>query len=95
MKRQFKEKELELNWNKFLEYYLFTLCMQKKLELLAVRQENMFVVDYKAKFAELSRFALHLVEKEEDKVMAFQNELQFAIRQQCGTIHQSSSSLLR
>ncbi|GAB2285598.1 hypothetical protein Dimus_020042, partial [Dionaea muscipula] len=79
----------ELNWTKFLsefnqKYYTHHIRTQKKLELLQLRQGNMTIPQYEAKFTELTRFAPELLASEEDKVMLFLNgmdgDLQVLVR---------------
>ena len=53
----------------------------KEVEFIRLEQNNMTVSQYEAKFAELSRFAPHLVENEERMTRMFLRGLKLEIRQ--------------
>ena len=47
------------------------------VDFLNLQQGSMTVVEYEAKFAELSRFAPHLVAQESDRVLLFEKRFTF------------------
>ena len=60
---------LEMSWIEFQElfnekYFLESIHHMKEVEFINLEQGNMTVSQYEAKFAELSRFATHLVDDE-------------------------------
>ncbi|XP_028063315.1 uncharacterized protein LOC114266587 [Camellia sinensis] len=84
VKRQYEGREIELVWSKFLElfnekYFSETVQRQKQVDFLNLKQNDMTVAQYEAKFVELSRYAPHQVAIEEDRVMLFENGLRSEI----------------
>ncbi|XP_028116368.1 uncharacterized protein LOC114314113 [Camellia sinensis] len=78
VKRQYESRETELEWSKFLElfnekYFPKAVRRQKQVDFLNLKQNDMTVTQYEAKFAKLSRYAPHQMAIEEDRVMLFEN----------------------
>ncbi|GAB2278265.1 hypothetical protein Dimus_039277 [Dionaea muscipula] len=76
IERKYAGREHELTWDTFVreshgKYYTAHARAQKKTELLSLKQGDMKIVAYDAKFSELSRFAPELVSTEEDKMFLF------------------------
>ena len=72
-------------WPRFLEvfndeYFLETVRDQKTMEFLNLMKEKMTVVEYNAKFIELSCYAPHIVSTESCKVRKFEAGLEWNIR---------------
>ncbi|XP_028057544.1 uncharacterized protein LOC114261473 [Camellia sinensis] len=64
VKRQYEGRETELVWSKFLElfnekYFPEAVRRQKQVDFLNLKQNDMSVAQYEAKFVELSRYAPH------------------------------------
>uniref|UniRef100_A0A2N9F185 Reverse transcriptase n=1 Tax=Fagus sylvatica TaxID=28930 RepID=A0A2N9F185_FAGSY len=79
------EIETLITWDKFVESFYehyFTKTFRAKQAKLFVnfQQGSLSVVEYEAKFIELSRFAPHMVDTEEHKVDKFLDGLNFNIR---------------
>ncbi|XP_026399804.1 uncharacterized protein LOC113295693 [Papaver somniferum] len=62
------------------KYFPQTARNQRMIEFMQLTQRNMTVAQYQAKFEELSRFAIHLVENEELKAFKFQEGLRPSIK---------------
>jgi hypothetical protein len=80
------EMEAPITWKKFVESFYehyFTKTFRAKQAKLFVnfQQGSLSVVEYEAKFTELSRFAPHMVDTEEHKVDKFLDGLNFNIRE--------------
>ena len=80
------EIEAPITWKKFVESFYehyFTKTFRAKQAKLFVnfQQGSLSVVEYEAKFTELSRFAPHMVDTEEHKVDKFLDGLNFNIRE--------------
>ncbi|GAB2292859.1 hypothetical protein Dimus_038219 [Dionaea muscipula] len=76
LERKFEGRIEELTWTVFLEefeskFYSNQMKAVKKTELLMLKQREMSVADYEAKFAELRRFAPELISTEKDKMFLF------------------------
>ncbi|GAB2290629.1 hypothetical protein Dimus_038109 [Dionaea muscipula] len=76
IERKYAGREHELTWDTFVrefhgKYFTAHARTQKKTELLSLKQGDMTVSAYDAKFSELSRFAPELVSTEEDKMYLF------------------------
>ncbi|GAB2285257.1 hypothetical protein Dimus_039699 [Dionaea muscipula] len=76
VERKFEGREHELTWEAFVhefhgKYFTAYEKAEKKAELLSLRQGDMRIPAYDAKFAELSRFAPELVATKEDKMFLF------------------------
>ncbi|GAB2283640.1 hypothetical protein Dimus_039613 [Dionaea muscipula] len=76
IERKYAGREDELTWDTFVrefygKYYTAHARAQKKTELLSLKQGDMKISAYDAKFSELSRFAPELVATEEDKMFLF------------------------
>ncbi|MBG9689342.1 hypothetical protein ABD91_00070, partial [Lysinibacillus sphaericus] len=77
---------LKMSWEKFQElfndkYFPESIRHMKEVEFIKLEQNNMTVSQYEAKFAELSRFASHLVDNEERMTRMFLRGLKPEIRQ--------------
>ncbi|XP_028072730.1 uncharacterized protein LOC114274945 [Camellia sinensis] len=73
-----------LPWARFLELFYeeyFPQCMRDKkvTKFETLRQGNRTVVEYEAQFAELARFAPHMVDTDYKKVRKFEGGLRTAI----------------
>ncbi len=84
------EIETLITWDKFVESFYehyFTKTFRAKQAKLFVnfQQGSLSVVEYEAKFIELSRFAPHMVDTEEHKVDKFLDGLNFNIRKRLTT----------
>uniref|UniRef100_A0A2N9FG06 Reverse transcriptase domain-containing protein n=1 Tax=Fagus sylvatica TaxID=28930 RepID=A0A2N9FG06_FAGSY len=80
------EIEAPITWDKFVESFYehyFTKTFRAKQAKLFVnfQQGSLSVVEYEAKFTELSRFAPHMVDTEEHRVDKFLDGLNFNIRE--------------
>ncbi|GMY39850.1 Retrovirus-related Pol polyprotein from transposon 17.6, partial [Fagus crenata] len=80
------EIEAPITWKKFVESFYehyFTKTFRAKQAKLFVnlQQGSLSVVEYKAKFTELSRFAPHMVDTKEHKVDKVLDGLNFNIRE--------------
>ncbi|XP_026405502.1 uncharacterized protein LOC113300515 [Papaver somniferum] len=62
------------------KYFPQTARNQRMIEFMQLTQRNMTVAQYQAKFEELSRFAIHLVENEELKAFKFHEGLRPSIK---------------
>ncbi|XP_026436209.1 uncharacterized protein LOC113334086 [Papaver somniferum] len=62
------------------KYFPQTARNQRMIEFMQLTQRNMTVAQYQAKFEELSRFAIHLVENEELEAFKFQEGLRPSIK---------------
>ncbi|XP_028068632.1 uncharacterized protein LOC114271216 [Camellia sinensis] len=74
----------ELTWTQFLELFndkYFSQCMRDKrvTEFETLRQGNKTVTEYEAQFAELARFAPHIVDTDYKKARKFEGGLRNAI----------------
>jgi hypothetical protein len=66
----------------FYEHYFTKTFIAKQIKLFVnFQQGSLSVVEYEAKFTELSRFAPHMVDTEEHKVDKFLDGLNFNIRE--------------
>jgi len=77
---------LKMSWEKFQElfndkYFPESIRHMKEVEFIKLEQNNMTVSQYEAKFAELFRFASHLVDNEERMTRMFLRGLKPEIRQ--------------
>ncbi|XP_028064936.1 uncharacterized protein LOC114268039 [Camellia sinensis] len=73
-----------LTWDRFLElfydkYFPQSMRDKKVTEFKTLRQGNRTVAEYEAQFAELARFAPHMVDTDYKKVRKFEGGLQSAI----------------
>ncbi|XP_028079844.1 uncharacterized protein LOC114281548 [Camellia sinensis] len=73
-----------LTWDKFLElfydkYFPQSMRDKKVIEFQTLRQGNKTVAEYEAQFAELARFAPHMVDTDYKKAQKFEGELRGAI----------------
>ncbi|GMY33606.1 hypothetical protein FCV25MIE_28848 [Fagus crenata] len=78
--------EAPITWDKFVEsfyeHYFTKTFIAKQVKLFVnFQQGSLSVVEYEAKFTELSRFAPHMVDTEEHKVDKFLDGLNFNIRE--------------
>lgn len=69
-----------IQWPRFKELFLekyFPKCLENKMEIkfLELKQGDMSVVEYEAKFTELSRYASHHVQDEKRKARRFEQGL--------------------
>ncbi|GAB2280294.1 hypothetical protein Dimus_039397 [Dionaea muscipula] len=76
IERKYAGREHALTWDTFVrefhgKYYTVHARAQKKIELLSLKQGDMKISAYDAKFSELSRFAPELVSTEKDKMFLF------------------------
>jgi len=62
------------------QYYLRDVQRTKEREFLGLKQGNLSVMEYAAKFSELSRFAPHQVNNEERKMDHFEQGLRGNIK---------------
>ncbi|MQM18014.1 hypothetical protein Taro_050998 [Colocasia esculenta] len=81
LRTQFKGVELEVTWGEFVRLFEAKYVpehVQDKMEqeFLALTQGSMLVLEYEARFAELSRFAQHVVavERQESEMELYQEE---------------------
>ncbi|HEX7902506.1 MAG TPA: hypothetical protein VF487_01415 [Chitinophagaceae bacterium] len=77
---------LSMSWETFQKlfndkYFSESIRHMKEVEFIRLEHNNMTVSHYEAKFAELSRFAPHLVENEERMTQMFLRGLKPGIRQ--------------
>ncbi|XP_028087675.1 uncharacterized protein LOC114288367 [Camellia sinensis] len=75
-----RESHKEIGWARFLEifydkYFPQCVCDRKVLEFMELKQNNMTVAEYKAKFTKLARFAPHMVDTDYKKVRHFEGGL--------------------
>ncbi|KAL8125530.1 hypothetical protein AgCh_012993 [Apium graveolens] len=75
-----REDAVVIQWSRFKELFLekyFPKCLENKLEIkfLELKQGDMSVADYEAKFTELSRYALYHVQDEKRKARRFDQGL--------------------
>ncbi|GMY24019.1 hypothetical protein FCV25MIE_19261 [Fagus crenata] len=75
-----------ITWDKFVEsfyeHYFTKTFIAKQVKLFVnFQQGSLSVVEYEAKFTELSRFAPHMVDTEEHKVDKFLDGLNINIRE--------------
>ena len=80
-----RKKTNPLNWEKLKEkmneqYYPRDVQRAKELEFSNLGQGKMTVMEYGAKFTELSRFGRHLVDTEQRKVDRFEDGIDIEIR---------------
>ena len=80
-----KPLEPQWLWPRFLEvfneeYFPEMIRDQKIQEFLNLKQGNMIVIEYNAKFIELSRYALHIVSTESRKARRFEAGLRWNIK---------------
>ena len=99
VKRQYEGRETELVWSKFLElfnekYFPEAVQRQMPVDFLNLKQNDMSVAQYEAKFAELSRYAPHQVAIEEDRVMLFENGLRSEIYAKVAILEMKTYSAL-
>ncbi|XP_028102655.1 uncharacterized protein LOC114301902 [Camellia sinensis] len=99
VKRQYEGRETELVWSKFLElfnekYFPEAVRRQKQVDFLNLKQNDMSVAQYEAKFAELSRYAPRQVAIEEDRVMLFENGLRSEIYAKVAILEMKTYSAL-
>ncbi|XP_050890061.1 uncharacterized protein LOC127095408 [Lathyrus oleraceus] len=90
-RQRFKANGITLTWvifrDTFLEkYFPADVRSKKEIEFLELKQGNMTVVDYAAKFEDFSRFRPHynMVEAEVSKCIKFDNGLRLEIKQFIG-----------
>ncbi|XP_074327977.1 uncharacterized protein LOC141665892 [Apium graveolens] len=79
------EGEDVVTWDRFMElflekYFPHYIKNQMKIKFLELKQGNMPVSEYEAKFTELARFVLEQVDTEEKRAKRFQQGLQPWIR---------------
>ncbi|XP_028051981.1 uncharacterized protein LOC114256509 [Camellia sinensis] len=99
VKRQHEGRETELVWSKFLElfnekYFPEAVRRQKQVDFLNLKQNDISVAQYEAKFAELLRYAPHQVAIGEDRVMLFENGLQSEIYAKVAILEMKTYSAL-
>ena len=75
-----REDAVVIQWSRFKELFLekyFPKCLENKMEIkfLELKQGDMSVTEYEAKFTELSRYALHHVQDEKRKARRFEQGL--------------------
>ena len=80
-----EEQTNPLTWEMLKEkmneqYYPRDVQRAKELEFSHLKQGNMTVMEYGAKFIELSRFGRHLIDSEQRKVDRFEDGLELGIR---------------
>ena len=80
------EIKAPITWDKFVEsfyeHYFTKTFIAKQVKLFVnFQQDSLSVVEYEAKFTELSRFAPHMVDTEEHKVDKFFDGLNFNNRE--------------
>ena len=76
---------IEMSWEEFKEffyekYFPESIRHMKEVEFIKLEQKDLTVAQYEAKFAELSRFAPHLVDNEERRTRIFLRGLRPNIR---------------
>ncbi|XP_074314487.1 uncharacterized protein LOC141649704 [Silene latifolia] len=85
-----KRNEEGFGWAEFKEllrskFYPVSLRRQKEEEFNSLRQGSMSVMEYAAKFMELSRFAPHMVATEELRMNCFERGLNWSLRDRLST----------
>ncbi|XP_074347186.1 uncharacterized protein LOC141686019 [Apium graveolens] len=75
-----REDAVVIQWSRFKELFLekyFPKCLENKMEIkfLELKQGDISVADYEAKFTELSRYALHHIQDEKRKAKRFEQSL--------------------
>ncbi|XP_074289104.1 uncharacterized protein LOC141614244 [Silene latifolia] len=85
-----KKNEEGFGWSEFKEllrskFYPVSLRRQKEEEFNSLRQGSMSVMEYAAKFMELSRFAPHMVATEELRMNRFERGLNWSLRDRLST----------
>ncbi|GKV41417.1 hypothetical protein SLEP1_g48955 [Rubroshorea leprosula] len=81
----FSKRGEEVTWDKFVQafyrkYFSAVVLERKELEFMNLKQDDMTVDEYQAKFNSLMKFAPHLVNDEVRKVRKFQRGLKASIR---------------
>ncbi|GKV11199.1 hypothetical protein SLEP1_g22471 [Rubroshorea leprosula] len=81
----FSKKGEEVTWDKFVQafyrkYFSTAMLERKELEFMNLKQDDMTVDEYQAKFSSFMKFAPHLVNDEVSKVRKFQRGLKASIR---------------
>ncbi|XP_028067080.1 uncharacterized protein LOC114269907 [Camellia sinensis] len=84
------ESNKDIGWARFLEIFYdkyFPQCVRdrKVLEFMELKQGNMTVAEYEAKFIELARFALHMVNINYKKARKFKGGLRDDILEKVNT----------
>ncbi|XP_038975808.1 uncharacterized protein LOC120106826 [Phoenix dactylifera] len=87
LEHKFEHDGEPLNWDKFRKafydkYFPRSVKPQKEQEFIHLKQRGMTVAEYEAKFTELAKFVLKLVEDEQDRVHKFEMGLKTEIRKQ-------------
>ena len=86
-----RENHKDVDWVKFLEIFYdkyFPQCVQdrKVAEFMELRQDSMTVAEYKAKFTELARFALHVIDTDYKKARHFEGGLRSDILERVNVV---------
>ncbi|GKU88330.1 hypothetical protein SLEP1_g2611 [Rubroshorea leprosula] len=81
----FSKKGEEVTWDKFVQafyrkYFSTAVLERKELEFMNLKQDDMTVDEYQAKFSSLMKFSPHLVNDEVRKARKFQRGLKASIR---------------
>ena len=89
------EEDEILTWTVFLDafyekYFLESVRDEKEVEFMELIQGNKTVLQYEAKFTELSRFAPHIVADDVRKAKKFQRGLRPSIRTRMATLRLKS-----
>ncbi|XP_028125340.1 uncharacterized protein LOC114322266 [Camellia sinensis] len=79
------------DWTRFLEifydkYFLQCARDRKASKFEGLKQGSMIVVEYEAKFTELARFALHMVDIDYKKVRKFEGSLRNDIQERVNVL---------
>ncbi|XP_028118783.1 uncharacterized protein LOC114316315 [Camellia sinensis] len=74
------ESNKDIGWTRFLEIFYekyFPQCVRdrKMSEFMELKQNNMLIAEYEAKFTELARFTPHMVDTDYKKVRHFERGL--------------------
>ncbi|GKV36288.1 hypothetical protein SLEP1_g44436 [Rubroshorea leprosula] len=81
----FSKRGEEVTWDKFVQafyqkYFSAAVLERKELEFMNLKQDDITVDEYQAKFSSLMKFASHLVNDEVRKVRKFQRGLKASIK---------------
>ncbi|GKV05621.1 hypothetical protein SLEP1_g17608 [Rubroshorea leprosula] len=85
LKYGFSKRGEEVTWDKFVQafyrkYFSTAVLERKELEFMNLKEDDMTVDGYQAKFSSLMKFAPHLVNDEVRKARKFQRGLKASIR---------------
>ncbi|XP_020528265.1 uncharacterized protein LOC110007981 [Amborella trichopoda] len=85
VKQSWEESGMEANWGKFLgafneKYFTDSVRERKEVEFIELQRGNITIEQYAVKFAELSRYAPHIIKTEAQQASKFVRSLRSDIR---------------